>query len=93
MAMNLEAMVDDFDTRRRIVEALDIQAILTVEDGQKVVRASCILGKNLSALHPIPFLVCDTTHKLADLTLTARIVLSGTPGRHKSETQMASTEL
>jgi site-specific DNA recombinase len=39
----------DFETRRRIIEDLDVRAILCVEDGQKVVRVSCIVGKAVCA--------------------------------------------
>jgi site-specific DNA recombinase len=33
----------DFDTRRRIIEELNVRATLTIEDGQRVIYASCIL--------------------------------------------------
>ena len=40
----MEAMGADFDARRRIIEALDVWATLTVEDEQKVVYARCTIG-------------------------------------------------
>jgi site-specific DNA recombinase len=40
----LEAIGDDFDTKRRIIEELDVWATLSVEDGQKVVYVRCMLG-------------------------------------------------
>jgi hypothetical protein len=33
-----------FESRRRIIDELDVWATLTVEDGQKVVYARCMLG-------------------------------------------------
>jgi site-specific DNA recombinase len=35
----------DFATRRRVIEAVDAQATLAVEDGEKVMHVSCVLGK------------------------------------------------
>jgi site-specific DNA recombinase len=40
----LEAISDDFSAKRKIIEDLDVWATLTVEDGQRVVRARCVLG-------------------------------------------------
>ena len=34
-------------TRRGMIEALDVQATLSVEDGQKAVRARCMLGEKV----------------------------------------------
>lgn len=36
---------DDFDTRRRIIDLLDVTATLARENGQKVAYVSCILGR------------------------------------------------
>jgi site-specific DNA recombinase len=33
----------NFETRRRVIEELDVQAVLTVEDAQKVAYVSCII--------------------------------------------------
>jgi hypothetical protein len=35
----------DFQIKRRIIEDLDVRATLTVENGQRVIYASCILGE------------------------------------------------
>jgi hypothetical protein len=47
----------DLETRRGVVEALKVQAILKVEDGQKVVRARCMLGEKVCNLRPAAFVV------------------------------------
>jgi len=44
---NLEAMDDDFDAKRRLIEELDVQATLTMEDGEKVAYVSCIVGEDV----------------------------------------------
>lgn len=44
VALGLEEAEEDFDLRRGVVEALNVWAKLTVEGGEKVVRASCILS-------------------------------------------------
>jgi hypothetical protein len=36
-----------------VIEALDVQAVLSVEDGQKVVRARCMLGEKVYNLRPV----------------------------------------
>jgi hypothetical protein len=46
-AEGLERADQDFETRRRMIEALDVQATLTVEDGVKVAYARCILGQSV----------------------------------------------
>jgi site-specific DNA recombinase len=43
VAARLEVM-DDFDTRRRIIEDLDVRAVLGVEDGEETVRPWCFLN-------------------------------------------------
>jgi hypothetical protein len=47
----------DFQTRRRIVEDLDVRARLCVEDGVKVIRASAIV-------HPEEVLNCARADKM-----------------------------
>jgi site-specific DNA recombinase len=46
----LEVMGDDFDAKRGLIEALEVQATLTLEDGEKVVYARCILGEQRSPI-------------------------------------------
>ncbi len=43
---NLEAMGDDFDARRGLIEALDVRATLVVEDGQQLIYARCLLDED-----------------------------------------------
>ena len=45
-------MGDDFESRRRIVEMLDVQATLTAEDEQKVVNAWCVHGERVGVSCP-----------------------------------------
>jgi site-specific DNA recombinase len=47
VAKELNAMDDDFVTRRQVIEALDVQANLAVEDGQKVVYTRCLFSDNV----------------------------------------------
>ncbi|MBN1218758.1 MAG: recombinase zinc beta ribbon domain-containing protein [Anaerolineae bacterium] len=44
LAADLDEISQDFESRRRLVEMLNVRATLKVEDGQKVVYAECILG-------------------------------------------------
>jgi hypothetical protein len=44
---NLEAMQDDFEMKRRLVEELEVCVTLTVEDGRKVIYARCLLGEGV----------------------------------------------
>ena len=44
ISARLEGGDDSFERRRGIVELLDVQAVFTVEDGQKFVDVSCFLG-------------------------------------------------
>lgn len=37
----------DFETRRRLIDVLDVQLTLNVEDGQRMAHVRCILGDNL----------------------------------------------
>ena len=46
----LEVMGDDFNAKREVVEALDVQVTLSQEDGEKVVYARCILGERNSPI-------------------------------------------
>jgi len=40
-------MNDDLNARRNIIDALDVQATLTVEDGEKVIYARCLPGEDV----------------------------------------------
>jgi hypothetical protein len=42
----LEQAEEHFETRRRIIEELDVQVTLSVEDGQRVLYARCMLGEH-----------------------------------------------
>jgi site-specific DNA recombinase len=44
VAQGFAAADEDFQTRRRVIETLDVRAILAVEDAQKIVYITCILG-------------------------------------------------
>lgn len=37
---------ETFDDRRRVIELLDVGALMTVEDGQKFIDIWCFLGRN-----------------------------------------------
>jgi hypothetical protein len=50
----LDAIENDFDTKRRLVEQLDVQLTLAVEEGDRVVYARCLLQPDAYELHPIP---------------------------------------
>jgi len=41
---------DDFDTKRQIIDLLDVTATLTRENGQKVAYVSCMLGSEIFGL-------------------------------------------
>jgi site-specific DNA recombinase len=47
----------DFELRRSVIGALDVQVVLSVEDGQKTVHARCMVGEKVSKLCPEPFIV------------------------------------
>jgi hypothetical protein len=47
----------DFAQKRRLIEELNVWGELVVENGQKLVRVSCIMGKGVCSLHPVPLLV------------------------------------
>jgi site-specific DNA recombinase len=40
----------DFDTRRNIIELLDVQVVLTLEDAEKCVNIRCVMGSDKSEL-------------------------------------------
>ena len=46
----LELAEADFATRRRLIETLDVWATLTVEDGEKVIYARCMLGEDVLSI-------------------------------------------
>jgi site-specific DNA recombinase len=54
--VRLEIVGADFEMRRRITEALDMQVKLAAEDGEKTIHARCVLGKKVLSL------VSHTTH-------------------------------
>jgi len=43
---NLEAMDDDYDAKRGLIEMLNVQVTLVVENGDKVVYGRCIVGED-----------------------------------------------
>jgi hypothetical protein len=43
----------DFETRRGVIEALNVQATLAVEDGRKVAHVACIVGERVCELRRI----------------------------------------
>ncbi len=43
VSQRLGAYDDHFETRRRLVELLDVQAELAIENGEKVVQSTCVL--------------------------------------------------
>jgi len=57
VSRGLELADASFKTRRRVIEELDVQAGLTVEDGQKVAYGSCIVHPEnerlVCELHPV----------------------------------------
>ena len=50
VAEKLKVMGNDFEAKRSLLEALDVQVTLTVEEGEKVVYARCILGEQSSPI-------------------------------------------
>jgi len=50
VARGLEKADEDFGARRRLIEMLDVQATLTVEDGQKVAYVRCMMGKDVLSI-------------------------------------------
>jgi site-specific DNA recombinase len=45
VAEGLAAAEEDFETRRQVIEALDVRVTLAVEDDQKVIYVRCVLGE------------------------------------------------
>jgi site-specific DNA recombinase len=54
VADGLARSEDDFEFRRFVIETLDVSGRLTVEDGQKIVIAGCVLGEKRLSLSSIP---------------------------------------
>jgi len=54
VAQGLEVAEGDFSARRRIIEMLNVQATLTIEDGQKVAYVQCSLGDDGEVLSVAP---------------------------------------
>jgi hypothetical protein len=50
VAQGLAAADEDFETRRSIVELLDVRVTLAIEEGQKVLYPSCRFFKGESLL-------------------------------------------
>jgi hypothetical protein len=50
LAVGLSLADDQFQSRRQIVDLLDVSAVLTREDGKKVAYVSCVLGENVFGL-------------------------------------------
>ena len=46
VAEGLSAADEDFDARRQIIEALDVQTTLTVENDEKVAYVRCVFGED-----------------------------------------------
>ena len=57
----IEEAEQDFQLRRQLIEALDVQATLCVEEGQQVVWVSCNpMGKNESCTLSSSTITCAT---------------------------------
>jgi hypothetical protein len=52
VAEGLDVAGADYGTKRKAIEILEVQATLSVEKGQKVVSASCVVGETICNLHP-----------------------------------------
>jgi hypothetical protein len=50
----------DFDIRRQLVEALDLEGTLAMEDGQRVIYVRCILGDTLLPVLNVDWQLVDT---------------------------------
>jgi len=50
VAEGLEIAEGDFQMRRRVIEALDVSAMLALEDGEKIVYVQCLLGDEKSLI-------------------------------------------
>jgi len=83
IAQGLDKAEASFDTRRGIIEALNVEATLTVEDGQKVVYVSCIIERNQKrgVLSIVTVYDGQQVKTALDLVFSKRIVLP--PGRKR----------
>jgi hypothetical protein len=52
ISKGLETADGDFDVRRHLIEALDVQATLTVENDQKVAYVTCMVKDNTLSIDP-----------------------------------------
>ena len=63
---NLDAMSSDPDAKRRLIESLDVRAVLSMQDGQAIVHASCVLYPEETVLNCVPEHNCyETARKKA----------------------------
>ncbi len=53
MGEGLEIADADFDTKRRIIDLLDVNALLSLEDGDKVIYLTCLLGEKVYSMSNI----------------------------------------
>ena len=63
VAKGLDVIQESFEARRRVIELLDVQATLTIEDGQKVAHVRCALGDD--SLLVVPQHLCYNAPTLA----------------------------
>jgi hypothetical protein len=78
---NLEAMDDDFDAKRGLIEALDVRVTLVVEDDKQLIYAKCLLDEDT-------FLTSITIHSVrheatVSIVLTACLTLDCTARERK----------
>ena len=45
VAEGLDKAEENFDARRRVIDLFNVQVTLTIEDGQRVIRARCYIGE------------------------------------------------
>ena len=57
IAEGLVAAERDFETRRAVIEALDVHGTLVIEDGERIAYVQCILRKEDSVLRLLPRVV------------------------------------
>jgi hypothetical protein len=75
----MEGIDKSFERRRQLIELLDVWVTLTVEEGQKVAYARCMLGENLLSIASTDS--CAGSHnKQKPLVLTARLPLDSAQG-------------
>lgn len=65
----LVAMDEDFDARKRVIDALDAQITLVVENGNKVAYARCMLGEKFR----LQFRSTCATDQLAENSLVLAV--------------------